>query len=110
LRELEPLPRPGAPGFLTLDHPRIACQQTLLAQLAAVALVREDERTADRHPERPRLPGQTPTGDDGAHVECPQGVGGGERLLAVRDQRRAGEVVAERAPVDVPLARARCEV
>src|SRR6185437_15762428 len=44
------------------------------------------------------------------HVEAAEGVGRGECLLNRRHEGRTREVVAQRAAVDVPLARSRLHV
>src|SRR5881398_2274737 len=106
LTELEPLARSRPPRLLALHHARIARQESLLPQLLAVLLVRQAQRARDREPQRSRLPRHTPAPAQRPHVERAQCVRGRERLLDVRHQRRPGEVVPQRAPVDVPLPRA----
>src|SRR6266850_316434 len=110
LAELEPLARSGAARLLPLHHPRIPRQQSLLPQFLTVPLVGQAQRPRDREPHRPRLPRHPAAPTQGPHVEGAERVGRRERLLDVRHQRRPGKVVAQRAPVDVPLPRARREI
>src|SRR6266850_3901168 len=110
LRELEPLPRSSTTRLLALHCTWIARQQALLAQLLAVSIVREHQRPRDSQPHRTSLTGQSATHDARLHVERAERVGRGERLLNVRHERRPGEIVAQRAPIDAPLARARRQV
>src|SRR5207253_1974633 len=93
LTELEPLARSRPPRLLALHHPRIARQQALLPQLLAVLLVRQAQRARDPEPQRARLPRHAPATAQRPHVERTERVGGRERLLDVRHQRRPGEVV-----------------
>src|SRR5437879_888004 len=106
LRELEPLARPGPARFLALHHPRIARQQALLPRLLAVPFVGEAQRPPDGEPQRPRLPRHPAAPHQRPHVERAERVGRRERLLDVRHERWPGEVIAQGALVDVPLARA----
>src|SRR5438445_9965916 len=106
LAELEPLPRSRAARLLALDHPRISRQQSLLPQLLAVSLVRQAQRPRNRETHRPRLPRHPAAPTQRPHVERAERVGRRERLLDVRHERRPGEVIAQGALVDVPLARA----
>src|SRR2546427_8922661 len=110
LTELEPLARPRPARLLPLDDPRIPRQQSLLPQLLAVSLVRQAQRPRDRESHRPRLARHPAAPAQRPHVEGAERVGRRERLLDVRHERRPGEVVAQRAPVDVPLPRTRREI
>ena len=101
---------PGTARLLALDRPRIAGQQSGRPELGAVHPVGLDQRPGDRHAHRAGLAGLAAAVHVRLHVEGAQGVGGGERLLDVLDQRRTGEVVTQRAAVDVPLAGAGGEV
>src|SRR4029077_14218792 len=55
LAELEPLARSRPSRLLALHHPWIARQESLLAQLLAVLLVRQAQRPRDREPQCTRL-------------------------------------------------------
>src|SRR6267154_6815425 len=110
LTELEPLARARAARLLALDHPRIPRQQSLLPQLLTVPLVRQAQRSSDREPHRPCLPRHTAAPAQRPHVEGAQRVGRRERLLDMRHERGPGKIIAQRAPVDVPLPRARREI
>src|SRR5438132_3589404 len=70
-----------------------------------MSVVRQHQRTGDPETHRPRLAGESTAHDARLHVESTQRVGRGERLLNVRHERRPGEIVTERAPIDAPLAR-----
>src|SRR5881398_623387 len=108
--KLEPLARARAARLLALDDPRIARQQSLLPQLLAMPLVRQAQRPRDRESHRPRLPRHPAAPAQRPHVEGTERVRRRERLLDMRHERRPGEVVPQRAPVDVPLPRARREI
>src|SRR2546425_214428 len=110
LTELEPLARARAARLLPLDHPRIPRQQSLFPQFLTVPLIRQAQRSRDREPHRPSLPGHPAAPAQRPHVEGAQRVGRRERLLDVRHERRPGEVIAQRAPVDVPLPRPRRQI
>src|SRR5690242_18759861 len=110
LAELEPLARARPARLLALHGPPIARQQPLLAQLLAMALVGETQRPRDREAERARLAGDAATAHQRPYIERTERVRGREGLLDVRDERRPGKVIAQRAPIDVPFSRARREV
>src|SRR5437867_7982514 len=68
-------------------------------------VIREHQRPGDPQPHRARLAGEPTANDARLHVERAERVGGRERLLNVRHERGPGEIVAQRPPVDAPLAR-----
>src|SRR5579872_6066190 len=108
LRELEPLAGLRTARLLALDCARIAREQAEIAKLSAMRFVELHERTRDCETERAGLTGRAAAVDVRLHVEAAERVSRRERLLNRRDERRTREVVAERAPVDVPLAGASC--
>src|SRR5687768_11958936 len=110
LRELEALAGLRTTRLLAFDLARVAREQAEVTQLPLVRLVDLDERTRDREPQRARLTGHPATVQVCAHVVPAERVGGRERLLDRRHQRRPRKVVTERAPVDVPLAGTRLDV
>src|SRR4029077_756109 len=110
LTELEPLPRARAARLLSLDDPRIPRQQSLFPQFLSVPVIRQAQRSRDCESHRPRLPRPPAAPTQRPHVEGAQRVGGRERLLNVRHERRPGKIIAQRAPVDVPLPRAGREI
>src|SRR6266540_5518599 len=67
-------------------------------------------RARDAEPHRAGLTGEPAADHTRLHVERPERVGRGERLLNVRHERRPREIVAQRPPVDAPLARPRRQI
>src|SRR6476661_3449772 len=110
LAELEPLAGLRTARLLALDRARVAREEPEVAQLAAVRLVDLEQRASDREAQCAGLAGDAATLEVRLHVIAPERVGRRERLLDRRHQRRPREVVAERAPVDVPLARTSLQV
>src|SRR3712207_3658952 len=107
LAELELLARLRAAGLLALHGARVAREQAEVAQLAAVPLVDLHQGAGYGEAERPGLPGEPAAGHVRLHVKAAERVGDLERLLDGEHVRGAREVVTERAPIDVPLPRAR---
>src|SRR5690242_18731282 len=107
LTELEPLPRARAPGLLPLHHPWIARQQSVLPQLLAMPVIREAQRPGDAQPQRARLPRHAAAPHQRANIERAERIGRRERLLDVRHERWPGEIIPQRAPIDIPLPRPR---
>src|SRR5829696_259556 len=104
LAELELLACFRAAGLLALHRAGVAREEAEVAELPAVPLVDLHQRPRDGEAQCARLPRLPAALQVRPDVELAQRVGGGERLLNRRDERRTREVVAERAPVDVPLA------
>jgi hypothetical protein len=75
----------------------------VIAELAAVLLVRLEQSPCNPQPERTGLPRRPTTIESRLYIERTQGVGRRERLLDVLDQRPTGKEVAKRAPIYVPL-------
>jgi hypothetical protein len=94
LRELETLTSFRTAGLLALDRTRITREEAEVTKLAAVSFVERDEGAGDREAERTCLPCLSATDDVRAHIEAPERVGRGERLLNGRHQRGAREIVA----------------
>src|SRR5688572_16649009 len=110
LAELELLASLRTARLLALHRAGVARQEAEVAKLAAVPLVDLHEGAGDGETERAGLAGLPAPLHVRLHVVLAERVGRRERLLDGRDERRPREVVAERAPVDVPLARARLQV
>src|SRR5512133_778705 len=110
LAELEPLTCLRAAGLLALHRTRIARQQAQVAQLAAVQLVHDHEGARHGEAQRAGLAGDAAAVDVRLHVKAAERVGRRERLLDGGDEHGTREVVAERAPVDTPLARAGLQI
>src|SRR5687768_8799699 len=110
LTKLEPLSRFRPSRLLPLDRPRVAREQAEIAQLPPVCLIEPYECASHGEAQRARLTAHAAAIDARPHVEAPERVSGGKWLLDRRDQRRPREVITERAPVDVPFARARLQI
>ena len=100
----------GRPGFLRSTARASRVSRPRSRSLRRCVFVDLDERAGDGETQRAGLTGLAAAVDVRLHVVAAEHVGRRERLLDGRDVRRTREVVAERAAVDVPLARARLEV
>src|ERR1035437_7233477 len=103
--ELEPLACLRTARLLALDGACVAREQSEIPQRGAMRLIHLDERAGDRETERTGLSGGAATVDVRLYVEAAERVGRGERLLNRGDERGTREIIAERASIDVPLAR-----
>src|SRR5262249_54493955 len=104
LRELEPLSCLRTTRLLPLHRPRVTREQTQVTELATVRLVDLHERPRHGEPQRAGLTRLAAAVHVRLHVEAAERVGRHERLLNCRHDRWPREIVAPRAPVDVPLA------
>src|SRR5690606_9584559 len=104
LAELEPLAGTRLARLLALDRARIPRQEAVGPELGTVLLVGAHQRPGNGQAERAGLAGLSPPVHVRLHVERTERIGGREGLLDVLHQRRAREVVSERAAVHVPLA------
>src|SRR3954470_23161563 len=104
LAELEALACLRTAGLLALDGTCVAREETEVAKLATVILVDLDEGTRHGKAERAGLARLAAAVHVRLDVILAKPVRRREWLLDGRDERGTREVVAERAPVDVPLA------
>src|SRR5204862_5123224 len=107
LAELEPLSRLRTARLLPLHRPRVARQQSEIAELATVHFVDLHQRPRHGEAQRTGLARHAAAVNVGAYVETAERVGCHERLLDRADQRRTREIVAQRPAVHVPLPGAR---
>src|SRR5688500_433830 len=110
LAELKPLASLRTTRLLALDRAGVARQEAEIAELPTVRLIDLEQRTRRRESKRARLARHAAALDLRLHVVTAKRVGRAEWLLDRGDERRAREVVPERAAVDFPLPRTRREV
>src|SRR5262249_40352972 len=107
---LEPLAGLRTARLLALHGARIAREEPEVAQLAPVGLVELHERARGGEAQRAGLPALPAPLDGRLHIVAAETVGGREWLLDARHQRGTREIIAERAPVHIPLPRAGAKV
>src|SRR5260221_1649249 len=110
LAELESLSCLRPAWLLPFDRTRVPCQKTQVAELAALRLVDLHDGARHREAQRTGLARLATAGHVRLDVEAAEHVGRRKRLLNGGHQRRAREVVSQRAAGDVPLARTGLQV
>src|SRR5690606_3825554 len=110
LRELEPLARAGLTGLLAFELPRIARQETLLAQHATQPLVVADQRSRETETDRARLTRQTTAVHRDLDVESTLMLRDLQRLLSMLLQGETREVLGQRTTVHFPVPGAGAEI